>query len=78
MFTKTKSSETPDLFFIKHLIEILLDEQRHQRADLSTIKRQLHSILEISLKSQSLDFYTKDKEHIPEDDDGLSNTEGIE
>ncbi len=45
MFTKTKSSETPDLFFIKHLIEILLDEQRHQRADLATIKRQLHTLI---------------------------------
>ncbi len=47
---------------------MLLAEQRHQRADLSTIKRQLHSILEISLKSQTLDYYPQDKADIPEVD----------
>ncbi len=57
MFTKTKSSETPDLFFIKHLLEILLTEQKHQRADLSTIKRQLHSIIvDWSLQKQVTEY----------------------
>ncbi len=63
MFTKTKSSETPDLFFIKHLIEILLDEQRHQRADLATIKRQLHTLINSgNLQKQVDDYFTEDIE----------------
>ncbi len=62
----SKSPETYEIFFNK--LDMLLAEQRHQRADLSTIKRQLHSILEILLKSQSLDYYAKDKEDIPEVD----------
>ncbi len=65
----SKSPETYEIFFNK--LDMLLAEQRHQRADLSTIKRQLHSILEISLKSQSLDYYSKDKEDIPEVDNDI-------
>ncbi len=69
MFTKTKSSETPDLFFIKHLIDMVLDEQRHQRADLATIKRQLHQIIsDTGLQKQVDSYFDKDKEDIPEVD----------
>ncbi len=69
MFTKTKSSETPDLFFIKHLTELVLTEQRHQRADLATIKRQLHQIIsDTGLQKQVDSYFDKDKEDIPEVD----------
>ncbi len=68
MFTKTKSSETPDLSFIKHLTEMVLTEQRHQRADLATIKRQLHTIINSLNLQKEVDSYFEDKEHIPEDD----------
>ncbi len=58
MFHKNKSSETPDLFFLKHLIELVLTEQRHQRGDLSTIKRQLHSLItDDGTQKQVSDFY---------------------
>ncbi len=60
MFTKTKSSETPDLFFIKHLIEIVLDEQRHQRADLATIKRQLHALISSTDLQKQVDEFFED------------------
>ncbi len=60
MFTKTKSSETPDLFFIKHLIDLVLDEQRHQRGDLATIKRQLHTLINSTKLQQQVDQYFED------------------
>ncbi len=55
MFIKTKSPET--YFLINNKLEMLLTEQRHQRADLSTIKRQLHTIIiDISLQKQVTDY----------------------
>ncbi len=71
MFNKFKSSETPDLYLLKHLIDLLLYEQKCQRADLSTIKRQLHTIITSSkLQTQVDDYFKEDSKDIPEDEDG--------
>ncbi len=69
MFNKSKSPET---FISKtsnteHLMELLLTEQRHQRADLATIKRQLHTIINSNeLQKQVDEYFGDDKEHFPE------------
>ncbi len=69
MFTKNKSPET---FFsttlkLEHLMDLLLKEQRHQRADLSTIKRQLHTLNNSNeLQTQVDEYYDQyEKEHDP-------------
>ncbi len=70
MFTKKQVprdlsfSETPNL---EHLMEILLKEQRHQRADLASIRRQLHTIINSNeLQTQVDEFYDQyEKEHDP-------------
>ncbi len=55
MFIKTKSPET--YILINNKLDILLTEQRHQRIDLSTIKRQLHTIIvDLSLQKQVTDY----------------------
>ncbi len=62
----SKSPETYEIFFNK--LDMLLAEQRHQRADLATIKRQLHSILEIALRNQTLDSYQETSPQTDSDD----------
>ncbi len=66
MFNTIKSSETPDLSVLKHLTDMLLTEQRHQRADLSTIKRQLHTIINSLNLQKQVDEYFEDNP--PEED----------
>ncbi len=52
----SKSPETYEK--LTHSLEMILTEQRHQRADLATIKRQLHSILvDEGTQKQVDDFY---------------------
>ncbi len=72
MFIKTKSPET--YFLINTKIEMLLTEQRHQRADLATIKRQLHTIISDAGIQKQVDSYFEDTEHIPEVNDGNSTS----
>ncbi len=51
-----KSPETYKKFF--NQLEMLLAEQRHQRADLATIKRQLHTIIsDAGLQKQVNDYF---------------------
>ncbi len=39
-------------------LEFILDEQRHQRGDLATIKRQLHTLIsESDLAGQATDYF---------------------
>ncbi len=65
MFTKKQVprdlsfSETPNL---EHLMQLLLTEQRHQRADLSTIKRQLHTLINSANLQSQVDEYFTDAE----------------
>ncbi len=43
-------------------IEYLLDEQRHQRGDLATIKRQLHTLISSGeLQDQAQDYFRQKK-----------------
>ncbi len=75
MFTKNKSPETYlfETSAILRLLNVILTEQRHQRADLSVIKRQLHTlVVDSSVQKQVTDFNNE----IPLEDmaqDGNSN-----
>ncbi len=43
-------------------VEYILDEQRHQRADLATIKRQLHTLISSSdLAGQATEYFKQKK-----------------
>ncbi len=51
-------SLTPDFQKLFHNIQMLLDEQRHQRADMSMIKNQLHTLIkDIALQRQVDDYF---------------------
>ncbi len=68
----SKSPETYEKLL--HYSDMLLAEQRHQRADLSTIKRQLHQIInDLNLQKQVDDYFDKDTENIPEVNDVSDN-----
>lgn len=61
----SKSPETYEK--LTHKLDILLTEQRHQRADLATIKRQLHTIINgMNLQKQVDEYFEDDTEDIPE------------
>ncbi len=63
----SKSPETYEK--LTHKLEILLTEQRHQRADLATIKRQLHTIINhLNLQKQVDDYFEDDTKDIPEEE----------
>ncbi len=73
MFTHSKSPETFNDSNIEVLMDLMLKEQRAQRGDLQTIKRQLHRLInDLKLQSQVDDFYD-DKP--PEEATQDSNTE---
>ncbi len=83
MFTKNKSPET-SFYSNDEILESLMlkinhiqTEMRHQRADLSTIKRQLHTLINSNALQKEVDtFFEEDTEHIPEvnnDDNRPSN-----
>ncbi len=56
----SKSPETYEKFL--HYTEMILTEQRHQRADMATIKRQLHSLINmLKLQSQVDEYFDKDE-----------------
>ncbi len=60
MFNKLKSPETSIYSTFETLLNLLLQEQRHQRADLATIKRQLHTLInDIALQTQVDDYMDK-------------------
>ena len=64
MFDKLKSPETSiykTFLDLDNRISLLLTEQRHQRADLATIKRQLHTLIsDVGTQKQVDEFYGKD------------------
>ncbi len=63
----SKSPETYEILY--HKLDMLLTEQKHQRADLATIKRQLHQLINTTnLQKQVDEYFDKDdKEDIPEE-----------
>ena len=61
-----KSPETYEKFFNK--IDMLLSEQRHQRADLDTIKRQLHTLINMLKLQTQVDEYFERDETSPQTD----------
>ncbi len=62
----SKSPETYERLL--HETDMLLSEQRHQRADLATIKRQLHQLITASaLQKQVDDYFEEDEKDIPEE-----------
>ncbi len=60
----SKSPETYEK--LNHKLEIILTEQRHQRADLATIKRQLHTIINAANLQKQVDDYFEDS---PQEED---------
>ncbi len=61
----SKSPETYEKLL--HKLDMLLDEQKHQRGDLATIKRQLHTIITSDKLQKQVDEYFEDEpEHIPD------------
>ncbi len=57
----SKSPETYEK--LNHKLDIILNEQRHQRADLATIKRQLHLLVVNSgVQKQVDDYFQEDEE----------------
>ncbi len=55
----SKSPETYEKLNLK--LDTILTEQRHQRADLSTIKRQLHTIIIDSGVQKQVDKYFEEE-----------------
>ncbi len=56
----SKSPETYEKF--SHVLDLLLAEQRHQRADLATVKRQLHTLLNLlKLQKEVDDYFDRDE-----------------
>ncbi len=51
-------------------LELLLNEQRHQRADLDSIRHMLRQLINSANLQRQVDDYFDDKEDIPEDKDG--------
>ncbi len=60
----SKSPETYEKLTLK--IDMLLTEQRHQRGDLATIKRQLHTIISASNLQKQVDQYFDEEETSPQ------------
>ena len=60
----SKSPETYEKLL--QLTNMLLSEQRHQRADLQTIKRQLHSLISDRKLQEQVDKYFEDDETSPQ------------
>ncbi len=77
MFTKNKSPET-SFYSNDEVLETLMfkivsiqTEMKHQRADLATIKRQLHTLINSKALQKQVDtYFEEDTEDIPEVDDG--------
>ncbi len=61
MFNKIKSPGTLFNSSIETLVNLLLKEQRAQRGDLSTIKRQLNRLINDSKLQKDVDDYYEDK-----------------
>ncbi len=55
----SKSPETYEKLI--HLTTMILNEQRHQRGDMATMKRQLHVLIsDMAIQKQVDDYYDKD------------------
>ncbi len=67
-------SKSPETFEkLNHKIQMLLNEQKLQRGDLATIKRQLHTLINSSnLQKQVDDYYPEDSEESGENSDRKS------
>ncbi len=64
----SKSPETYEKCILQ--LETVLTEQRHQRIDLATIKRQQDKIINLLKLQKQVDDYFEDNEHdIPEMED---------
>ncbi len=68
-----KSGE-PDLKKLYQLIDMLLTEQRHQRMDLNTIKRQLSRLINDSKLQKQVDEYYEEKPPVEVDLDDVSDS----
>ncbi len=70
MFRKLKSPETSiysNILDLDNRLNLILTEQRHQKADLATIKHQLFELInDMKLQKQVDEFFEEDKENIPE------------
>ncbi len=65
-------TNTPDLQKLFHQIGMLLNEQRHQRMDMATIKNQLHTLIkDIALQRQVDEYFDSDSRN-------STNTENLE
>ncbi len=54
-------SNAPDLQKLFQSIEIIKNEQRHQRMDLATIKNQLHTLIkDLALQKQVDEYFDSD------------------
>ncbi len=62
----SKSPETYEKFL--HYTEMILTEQRHQRADMATIKRQLHMLINMLKLQTQVDEYFDKQETSPQTD----------
>ncbi len=60
MFNKIKSPETLFSKDLETYLDLMLKEQRHQRADLATIKRQLHTLITDTSLQKQVDDYIED------------------
>ncbi len=56
----SKSPETYEKLI--HLTQMILTEQRHQRADMATMKRQLHMVINhMNLQKQVDEYFDEDE-----------------
>ncbi len=78
MFRKLKSPETSiysDKSNLDNLMELMLTEQRHQRGDLATIKRQLHTLIsDFALQKQVTEYFDRDNRDSSDDKNSEENT----
>jgi len=62
-----KSGQKPDLQIIRNQLEMLLDEQRHQRSDLRQVIKMLQTLLNnANLQKQVDEYFEEDSKDIPE------------
>ncbi len=61
MFSKKQVQRTSDLSFshTERMLDLMLNEQRSQRSDLSTIKRTLDYIIKIMNHQDTMDYFSK-------------------
>ncbi len=80
MFSKKQVQRTSDLYFsLTHQLDIIMKEQRHQRADLAFLTRLLQGLITDKTLQRQVDEFYEEQEPGPQQDSRTSpQTESLE